>query len=244
MTPALRPRPAVSARLLRLVLASALGCVALGAAAQAPGAASAPAAGGSAAAAGNAAAAAPATGAPAKPDLTRGASIATAVCGACHLVDGNRGTPANPIIAGQHADYLVKQLVEFKTDKRPSAVMKAMAMALNESDMRSVSAFYASKSAKTGFAKNKDLATLGERIWRGGIPEKGVPSCSGCHGPAGAGIPAQYPKLAGQHADYLEAQLVNFRSNARPNSPIMTGIAARMSDREIKAVADYSAGLR
>lgn len=246
MTPALRLRPLATATVLRLVFASAIGCTALGASAQAPASASAPASAPAAAASATAAAAPAAAAAvqPGKPDLARGGAIATSVCSACHLADGNRGAAANPIIAGQHADYLVKQLVEFKTDKRPSPIMKPMAMALNEADMRSVAAFYASKAAKTGFAKNKDLATLGEKIWRGGIPEKGVPSCSGCHGPAGAGIPAQYPKLAGQHADYLDAQLVAFRSNARPNSPIMTGIAARMSDREIKAVADYTAGLR
>ncbi len=203
------------------------------ASAAAPAAASAPAAH---------AAAAPA--APAKPDLARGGSIATAVCGACHLSDGNRGTAANPIIAGQHADYLVKQLTEFKSDKRVSAIMKPMAMSLSDADMRSVAAFYASKSAKTGFARNRALAADGERIWRGGVPERGIPSCQGCHGPAGAGIPAQFPKLAGQHADYIEAQLIAFRSGARHNNPAMTGIAARLSDREIKAVADYTAGLR
>lgn len=238
MTPASckisRPLPGFVAGLLA-------GLVGLAGLAQAQ-TASAPAAASASASAAPAAPATPAT--PTKPDLARGGSIATAVCGACHLADGNRGAAANPIIAGQHADYLVKELADFKSDKRPSPIMKPMAMALSDADMRSVAAFYASKSAKPGFAKNKAYAAEGERIWRGGIPERGIPSCAGCHGPAGAGIPAQYPKLAGQHADYLEAQLVAFRSGARHNNSPMVSIAARLSDREIKAIADYTAGLR
>jgi cytochrome c553 len=119
-----------------------------------------------------------------------------------------------------------------------------MAQPLSESDMKNVAAFYASKQAKPGFAKNKDLVSLGEKIYRGGIAERSVPSCSGCHGPSGAGIPSQYPRLAGQHADYVDAQLAAFRSGARHNNPVMTGVAAKLNDREIKAVADYVAGLR
>lgn len=181
---------------------------------------------------------------PAKADPAKGQAISTQVCGACHTADGSRGAPANPIIAGQHPEYLVKQLQEFKTGARNNPVMKGFASTLSEEDMRNVSAFYAGKNAKPGFAKDKELVRLGERIWRGGIAEKQVPACAGCHSPNGAGIPAQYPRLAGQHADYLDAQMVAFRSGLRANSAQMTQIAARMSDREIKAVSDYTAGLR
>jgi cytochrome c553 len=181
---------------------------------------------------------------PAKADPAKGQAISTQICGACHLADGSRGAPANPIIAGQHPEYLIKQLQEFKAGKRNNPVMKGFASTLSDDDMRNVATFYASKSAKPGFAKDKELVRLGERIWRGGIADKQVPACSGCHSPNGAGIPAQYPRLAGQHADYLDAQLVAFRSGLRANSAQMNQIAARMSDREIKAVADFAAGLR
>ena len=180
----------------------------------------------------------------AKADLAKGGEKATQVCAACHTADGSRGSPANPILQGQHADYLVKQLTEFKAGKRVNAVMNGMAAALTEEDIKNVAAFYAGKQAKPGFAKSKDSVALGEKIYRGGIAAKQVPACAGCHSPTGAGIPAQYPRLGAQHADYAEAQLVAFRSGARANSAQMTAIAARMSDKEIKAVADYVAGLR
>jgi len=178
------------------------------------------------------------------PEPAKGAAISASVCAACHTNDGSRGVAANPIIQGQHPDYLVKQLEEFKAGKRDNPVMKSMAAPLSEADMRNVAAFYASKQAKPGFAKNKDLVAIGERLYRGGSAERGVPACTGCHGPSGAGIPAQYPRLAGQHADYVEAQLTAFRSGARHNNPVMNAVAAKLSDREIKAVSDYVAGLR
>jgi cytochrome c553 len=181
--------------------------------------------------------------APAKPDAAKGQATATAVCAACHTSDGSRGSPANPILQGQHPEYLVKQLGEFKSGKRDNAIMKGFASTLSDDDMRNVSAFYAGKSAKPGFAKSKDLATLGERIYRGGIADRSVPACAGCHSPNGAGIPAQYPRLAGQHADYTAAQMVAFRDGVRNNNAVMTGVAAKLNDREIKAVADYIAGL-
>ena len=184
------------------------------------------------------------TKAPAKADLAKGQEKATQVCAACHTADGSRGSPANPILQGQHAEYLVKQLTEFKSGKRANPVMSGMAGALTEEDMKNVAAFYASKQAKPGFAKDKANVLLGEKIYRGGIAAKQVPACAGCHSPTGAGIPAQYPRLGGQHGDYTEAQLVAFRAGARANSAQMASIAARMSDKEIKAVADYIAGLR
>lgn len=184
------------------------------------------------------------TKASAKPDLTKGQAISTQVCAACHAADGSRGLPVNPILAGQHADYLVKQLHEFKDGKRPNPVMTAMATPLSEEDIRNVAAFYATKQAKSGFAKNKDTVLLGERIYRGGIADRQVPACAGCHSPNGSGLPAQYPRLGGQHSDYTEAQLNAFRAGTRHNSAQMSAIAAKMNDREIKAVADYIAGLR
>lgn len=179
-----------------------------------------------------------------KADPAKGAQLAAA-CGACHTSDGSRGAPANPILQGQHPEYIVKQLVEFKAGKRKNAVMQGMAATVaTEDDMKHIAAFYASKSAKPGFAKSKDTVALGEQIYRGGVIAKQVPACAGCHSPNGAGIPSQYPRLAGQHADYAEAQLLAFRSGARGNSPQMMAIAAKLSDKEIKAVADYMAGLR
>jgi cytochrome c553 len=180
----------------------------------------------------------------AKPDVARGQAISTQVCAACHTNDGSRGSPANPILQGQIPEYLVKQLSDFKSGERTSAVMKAFASALSEADMKNVAAFYAGKEAKPGFARNKASVDLGQSIWRGGIADREVPACAGCHNPAGAGVPSQYPRLAGQHAEYTAAQLTAFRSGARKNSPQMAGVAHEMNDNEIKAVADYIAGLR
>ena len=179
-----------------------------------------------------------------KADPAKGVQLA-ATCGACHTQDGSRGTPANPILQGQHVDYIVKQLVEFKAAKRKNPIMQGMAASIpTEEDMRQIAAFYASKKAKPGFARSKDSVALGQQIYRGGIASKQVPACAGCHSPNGAGIPAQYPRLGGQHGDYAEAQLLAFRSGARANSPQMASIAGKLNDGEIKAVADYLAGLR
>ena len=180
---------------------------------------------------------------PAKPDLAKGGTISASVCAACHTADGSRGIPTNPILQGQHADYIVKQLTEFKSGKRDNAIMKSMASTLSEDDMRNVAAFYASKTAKPGQSKNPASVELGQKIWRGGIAEKSVAACAGCHGPTGAGIPSQYPRLGGQHAEYVSSQLTMFRSGKRANSPQMATIAARMSDAEIAAVSDYAEGL-
>ncbi|MFZ9429772.1 MAG: c-type cytochrome [Burkholderiaceae bacterium] len=177
------------------------------------------------------------------PDLAKGQATAQ-VCSACPTVDGSRGSPATPLQAGPHPEYLVKQLQEFKAGKRKNAIMAGFAATLSDDDMRNVAAFYASKTAKPGAAKDKDLAALGEKIYRGGIGDRNIPACAGCHSPTGAGIPAQYPRVGGQHADYTEAQLVAFRVGARGNSAQMSAIAAKMNDREIKAVSDYIAGLR
>jgi cytochrome c553 len=182
--------------------------------------------------------------APAKPDLVQGEAKYTAVCAACHGADGNSGTPANPKLAQQHPEYIVKQLEEFKSGKRVSPVMQGFAAQLTEADMKNVAAFVGGKKAKAGFAKDKELVALGERIYRGGIADRQVAACAGCHSPNGAGVPAQFPRLSGQHADYTASQLVAFRDGARKNSVQMSQVAAKMNDREIRAVADYIAGLR
>lgn len=179
----------------------------------------------------------------AKPDLVKG-EASFAVCAACHAADGNSAIAANPKLAQQHPEYLIKQLQEFKSGKRNDPVMKGMAALLSDDDMRNVSWWLASKTAKTGFSKDKELVSLGERIYRGGIADRNIAACAGCHSPNGAGIPAQYPRLSGQHADYTVKQLVEFRDGKRGNSVQMTQVAAKLNDREIKAVSDYIAGLR
>ena len=196
------------------------------------------------ASAGAAAQSAPSAAAASAAEPAKGAAISTAVCAACHSNDGSRGAPANPILQGQHPEYLVKQLAEYKSGKRENAVMKAMASTLSPADMKNVPAFYASKQPKAGAAKNKELAQLGEKIWRGGIADRSIPACAGCHGPSGFGIPSQFPRLSGQHADYVEAQLVAFRAGTRRNNNVMIGVSAKLNDREIKALSDYAAGLR
>ena len=180
----------------------------------------------------------------AKPDLVKGEASFTAVCAACHGADGNSAIAANPKLSQQPPEYLVKQLQEFKSGKRNNAIMKGFATALSDDDMRNIAYWLTSKPAKAGFAKDKDLVAMGERIYRGGIADRQIAACAGCHSPNGVGIPAQYPRLSGQHADYTVAQLVNFRDGKRTNSTQMTGVAAKMTDREIKAVSDYIAGLR
>lgn len=182
--------------------------------------------------------------APAKPDLVQGEAKFTAVCAACHGADGNSAIAANPKLAQQHPQYLVKQLQDFKSGKRASAVMKGFAAVLSDDDMNNIAAWLTAQKAKPGFAKDRNLVTLGERIYRGGIPDRQIAACAGCHSPNGAGIPAQYPRLSGQHADYAVGQLVSFRDGVRNNSLPMTQVAAKMNDREIKAVSDYIAGLR
>ena len=178
-----------------------------------------------------------------KPDLAKG-EASFAVCAACHAADGNSSIPVNPKLAQQHPEYLVKQLQEFKSGKRANAIMSGFSAALSDDDMRNISYWLAAKPAKAGFSKDKEMVALGERIYRGGIADRQVPACAGCHSPNGAGIPAQYPRLSGQHADYTAAQLTSFRDGVRKNNLQMTQVSAKLNDREIKAVSDYIAGLR
>lgn len=177
------------------------------------------------------------------PDLAAGEE-ASAMCQGCHMADGSPGLPENPILAGQFPEYLVKQLRDYQSGKRVNEIMQGMVAALDDKMIRDIAAFYASKPAPKGEARNKDTVLLGQAIWRGGIADRKIPACAGCHGPAGAGIPIQYPRMAGQHAEYTEAQLRAFRLGERANNVQMTGVAAKMNDREIQAVSDYAAGLR
>ncbi len=186
----------------------------------------------------------------AKADTTKGGAIAQAVCAACHGPDGNATGNSFPKIAGQHEAYLIKELNNFKVQPgakeplRMNASMVPYAMALSEQDIHNVAAYYASQTYKPATAKDKATVELGQTIWRGGIADKDVPACAGCHSPNGAGIPIQYPRLAGQWSEYNEAQLNAFKSGTRKNNAAMAAIASRLSEAEIKAVADYAAGLR
>jgi cytochrome c553 len=184
-------------------------------------------------------------------DAKKAQNTASQVCAACHAADGNSIAPANPKIAGQFPEYLYKQLRDFKGQggKKPareSAIMMGMIANLSDADMKGLADYFAGQTLKPAAASDKDLAALGQKIWRGGNSAAGVPACAGCHGPAGAGLPAQYPRLAGQYAEYVAAQLKAFKDGVRTNDAngAMRGVASHLSEREIRAVAEYAAGLR
>jgi|KBSMisStandDraft_5_1062788.scaffolds.fasta_scaffold00659_1 cytochrome c553 len=180
-------------------------------------------------------------------DASQGQSIATKVCAACHAADGNSASPANPVLAGQHADYVAKQLADYKSNtERKNPVMQAMAAPLSPQDMKNLGAYFETQKTKPRAGKDPALVKAGQQIYRGGIMAKSVAPCASCHGPAGAGIPAQFPHVAGQYAEYTSAQLQAFRAGDRANDAnrMMRTIAARLSDQEIKAVSEYMAGLR
>lgn len=180
---------------------------------------------------------------PAKPDLERGKQIASSVCVACHAADGNSVVPANPVLAGQHAEYIAAQLAAFKSGARPSPIMQGMAAGLAPEDMLNLGAWFESQKQTPRFAHDKALAQRGEQIWRGGVPATNVPACAGCHGATGLGIPSQYPRLAGQFADLSVGWLKAFATGQRPN-PVMSQVAAKLSENDMKAVAEYISGLR
>jgi cytochrome c553 len=179
-----------------------------------------------------------------KVDAAAGGAKFQTVCAACHGADGNSAAPENPKLAGQHPEYLYKQLVEFKSGKRKNAVMQGFAATLSDEDMRNIAAWAAGQKPKLGAAKDKALVAAGERIYKGGIQDRQIAACAGCHSPSGAGMPAQFPRLAGQHADYIASSLKAYRDGGRTNNAIMTQVAAKLNDREISAVSDYLAGLR
>ncbi len=185
-----------------------------------------------------------------KADLEKGKATAAAICAACHMPDGNSMIPENPILAGQHAAYISKQLHNFRIKpgateaERNNAIMAGFAAILSEDDIRNVAAYYSSQTPRSAGPQRKELVELGAVIYKAGLPSKGVPSCVGCHSPNAAGIPAQYPRLAGQFPQYTNAQLVAFRGGVRKNSAQMATIAAKMSDAEIAAVSEYIASLK
>jgi cytochrome c553 len=188
----------------------------------------------------------------AKPDLARAQQIVNQVCAACHGTDGNSAAAANPNLAGQDADYITLQLAHFKGGIRVNATMQAMAAPLSDDDMRALGAYFAQQKPKGLAARDPSLVKSAQQLWRGGNAARGVPACAACHSPTGAGIPKNYPRLAGQYADYTYAQLKAFKAGERGadaagkdvNGRVMNAIAQQMSDAQMKAIADYAAGLR
>ena len=181
-----------------------------------------------------------------KPDPAKGRALVTQVCGACHGPDGNSLSPANPKLAGQIEGYVSRQLESFKANKeRKNPVMYAMATPLSADDIRNVAAYFSEQTPKIGTARNKGLLPLGQKLYRGGDAARGLPACASCHGATGAGVPIQYPRIAGQYAEYTEAQLKAFRAGERSNDPnrMMRVVADKLNDTDIKALADYIAGL-
>lgn len=186
-----------------------------------------------------------------KGEPVKAQQLVTQVCAACHGADGNSAIPANPVIAGQHPWYAFKQLTNFKSEggkpaERPSPVMTAIVAGLSRDDMANLSLYFSSQAAKPRTARDPELVKLGQAIYRGGILKKGVAACSSCHGPDGAGVPAQFPRLAGQHAQYTVGELKRFRSGERKNDPgrMMQLTAEKLSDQEMAAVAQFIEGLR
>lgn len=180
---------------------------------------------------------------PAKPDLERGKQIATTVCAACHGPDGNSTAPANPNLAAQNGGYIATQLALFKSGARPSPIMQGMAAALSPEDMRSVGAYFEQQKPAERMARDKALVKRGGELWRSGNKATGLPACAGCHGAAGHGIPAQFPRLAGQYPELTLGWLKAYADGTRPN-PVMNAVAAKLSENDMRAVAEYAAGLR
>jgi cytochrome c553 len=170
--------------------------------------------------------------------------IVQTVCAACHTADGNSTISLNPKLAGQHPEYLLKQLTNFKVGTRANPVMSAQVANLSAEDMKGLATYFSKQSITLAKAKSNGAGSLGEKIYRGGVLAAGVPACASCHGASGAGLPKQFPRLAAQHADYTLAQLRTFRTGERANAPMMTAIAVKMTDAEMQAVADYMQGLR
>ena len=183
-------------------------------------------------------------------DAAKGKEIATTVCVACHGADGNSPTAANPKLAGQHAGYLFKQMKNFKAgpdgkSERVNAIMNGMIAPYTEEQMKDLAAYFSSQKQNGGEAKNRETLDLGKKLYRAGDASKGLPACAACHGPTGSGLPVQFPRIAGQFQEYTEAQLKAFRNSERTNDPnkMMQMVAIKMTDAEIRAVADYIAGL-
>jgi cytochrome c553 len=187
-----------------------------------------------------------------KPDLAKAKQIADTVCAACHGADGNSATAANPNLAGQGAEYISRQLQRFKAGVRVNAVMQGMAASLSPEDMVALGVYFSQQRPKSGAAKDAKQVAMGQALYRGGDSASGLPACSACHSPNGAGIPKNFPRLSGQFADYTYAQLKAFKMGERGNDAegkdadgrIMAAVAQRLSDAQMKALADYTSGLR
>lgn len=179
-----------------------------------------------------------------KGDPSLAKPIAEQICAACHGADGNSAAAANPVLAGQHPEYTFKQLLEFKNGTRKDATMAPMVATLSEQDMKNLAVYFSQQKPKLREAPDPKLQERGQKIYRGGVAESKVPACMACHGPTGNGIPSQYARLGSQHAGYIEKQMLDFKKGTRTNHQIMTDIAVRMSDDDIKAVSNYISGLR
>jgi len=172
----------------------------------------------------------------------------SAICAACHGMDGNSMVPTWPKLAGQHEKYLVRQVTLIKAGARMVPEMAGIVPGLSDQDIEDISAFFASQANNGGVADESKIE-VGERIYRAGNAESGVPACMACHGPAGEGNPlAGYPALAGQHSVYTSKMLTQFRAGENwgekdAPSQIMNGSAAELTDEEIEAVASYIQGL-
>ena len=182
----------------------------------------------------------------AKGDPKAAETIVNQVCAGCHAVDGNSAAAANPKLAGLNSEYIYKQLTEFKSGARKNAIMSGMVANLSQQDMLNLAAYYSAQQPKPATSKDQALALIGQKIYRGGVQGAGVPACASCHGAQGKGIPTQFPRLAGQHSDYVYSQLNAFRVGERANdaAKMMRSIAAKMTDADMKAVSSYIQGLR
>ncbi len=182
----------------------------------------------------------------AKGDPAKAVKIVDSVCGACHTTDGNSNNPIYPVLAGQHPEYIVKQLTDFRSGARKNATMAPNAAKLSDDDILNLAAYFSAQQPKPKQAKDAALVEEGKKLFKGGNQGSGVPACAACHGPTGDGIPVQFPRLANQHAKYVVTQLKNFRSGDRANDggKMMEVIARKMTDQEMKAVAEYVNGLR
>jgi cytochrome c553 len=182
----------------------------------------------------------------AKGDPKAAETIVNQVCAGCHAVDGNSAAAANPKLAGLNSEYIYKQLTEFKSGARKNAIMSGMVANLSQQDMLNLAAYYGAQQPKPATSKDQALALIGQKIYRGGVQGAGVPACASCHGAQGKGIPTQFPRLAGQHSDYVYSQLNAFRVGERANdaAKMMRSIAAKMTDADMKAVSSYIQGLR
>ena len=186
------------------------------------------------------------------PELAKGQALA-GVCAGCHGVDGVSPIPTQPSLAGMSWQYIAKQLRHFKSGQRDNAIMKGFATTLSDADMKSLGVYYSSMKGRPIGTKDEQLAKSAERLYRAGDAARGLPACAGCHSPSGAGIPALYPRVGGQHAEYTLAQLTSFRAGVRggatkedlnPTGKMMMTIAGKLTEPEMKALAEYTAGLK